>query len=242
VAASRIIRKITILGALCFSAALAFNFSISPVVIEIDPSKRLEAETTVQNTSDKPIEFVVSVASWSLAENKDVYVATRDVIVNPAKFTLAANSKQVLRIAVRKKPDRSELTYRLFVNQQPPKTTPNGGKDDAVNLQLNAVLNIALPIYITSPSTKPTSIHTLRRDGDDLLLSLENKGSRRQVYRNLIIQASDKVAKIDPRAVLISSKYELRLDDWGKLSGKLGLSYQDVFSKDQNETLDIPAR
>lgn len=181
-------RALLLALALC-GGGRAIGFSLAPTVLEIDPDRRLTAETRLVNTDTAALTFTVEVLKWENVDGQDVYTPTRDVLVNPERFTLAPLGKQVIRVGLQKRVGSGELTYRVFIRQQPGTDAPAAGDPgvDGAAPSFKTLLNISLPIYAASASSAPKLVYTPVVQGDALHLTIHNAGTRHFTFRQLSI-------------------------------------------------------
>lgn len=204
-------------------AAQAVAFSLAPTVLDIDPDRRMTAETRLVNVERVPLTFTAEVMKWENIDGQDVYTPTRDVLVNPTRFTLAPFGKQVIRVGLQKRVGARELTYRLFLRQQPgsqlpatqspdvqasaaPTSTAQSGEPSSSAATLSTLLNISLPIYAAPASSAPELVYTPQVQGSDLQLTVRNTGTRHFTFRQFSIESdTGQTFKLTSQAVLAGS-------------------------------------
>src|SRR5258706_5283388 len=100
--------------------AVAANFSVTPVRIYMKVQDRAVA-VTIQNEGNAPVLLQADLYSWSQkADGSDDLILTEDLILSPPIIKLAANAKQVVRLARLKPADASrQLTYRMVLREIP---------------------------------------------------------------------------------------------------------------------------
>jgi fimbrial chaperone protein len=152
--------------------AVAGTFSISPVRVELSAQQRTEALTVRNESADREVVIQAQALEWSQREGQDLLTETRDVIVTPPVFTLAANAQQIVRVAVRRAADpKRELTYRLILQEVPPEAPKNF-------TGLQVALRLSLPIFV-APQGKAAPMlawgATWQPDGS-LQVSATNQG------------------------------------------------------------------
>jgi fimbrial chaperone protein len=122
--------------------AVAGTFSISPIRVELTAQQRTEALTVRNESDDKQVVVQAQVFEWSQRDGQETLTETRDVIVTPPVFSMAANAQQIVRVAVRRSADtKRELTYRLILQEVPPEAPKNF-------TGLQVALRLSLPIFI----------------------------------------------------------------------------------------------
>jgi fimbrial chaperone protein len=106
---------------LAFSApgASAGGFYVVPTSLEL--GKRAQSGLfTVVNSSDRKLDFKVSVQSWAQdAEGKDLYADTQEVVFFPRIMTVEPNDRRAIRVGVKGAPPAREKAYRIFVEEIP---------------------------------------------------------------------------------------------------------------------------
>ena len=105
-------------------AAPAGTFSISPLRVDLSSSTKTAA-LTVRNEDATEVVVQADGMAWSQPGGEDTLVATRDLLVSPAVFTLAPGAQQLVRVALRRAPDPArELSYRLIIQEVPQAAAP----------------------------------------------------------------------------------------------------------------------
>lgn len=224
--------------------AHAQTFGFNPTILNVDATKNLVTETVITNGTSTPALFTVTPKLWRVVDGQLQLADTRDLIVNPTRFTIKPGASQVIRIGVRKKPGDTELTYRVYVQQQAiegvelPKLNASLGKDSSA--AMNIALSFSLPVYITQPGAKPNVTMTTAPSGNDLNLTVKNTGNRRSVYRNVSVSRGDATQAIQVIAALAGSTQVFKLSGLGKTSGPLTLRYVDETGQALTQTIDAP--
>lgn len=198
-------RALALLALVAAGVARAVTFSLAPTVLEIDPDRRTTAETRLVNADTTALTFTVEVMRWENVNGQDVYTPTRDVLVNPARFTLAPLGKQVIRVGLQKRVGAGELTYRVFIRQQPgtgPAAAAAGG--DGAASSFGTLLNISLPIYAAPASAAPKLVYTPVVQGNDLRLNIQNAGNRHFTFRQLTVVSDTGQTFVLPSKALLT--------------------------------------
>jgi fimbrial chaperone protein len=163
----------SLLGVLAAAGtAAAGNLSVAPVRVELGPAQST-AIITVRNLDDAAIVVQARPAAWSQHDGEDRLEDTRELLVTPPLFTIAAKGQQVLRVALLRKPDPArELDYRLVLTEVPPPPGP-----DFKGLRL--ALRITLPAFVAPEAHAAPDItwrHSWRADGT-LEIEAHNHGN-----------------------------------------------------------------
>jgi fimbrial chaperone protein len=132
-----------LLGALP-SLALAGNFSVSPLRVEMKGSHRLEV-LTITNADDAPLTIQVELRNWTQPEGQERLDETHELLVTPPIFKMAPHGQQVVRIALRRDADPTrELDYRVLLTE-----IPAPPAKDFSGMQV--ALQLSLPIFVAPP-------------------------------------------------------------------------------------------
>lgn len=151
--------------------AAAGTFSIAPVRVELSGSEST-AVLTVHNDDDAPLVVQATALDWTQPEGADAYAATRELLVTPPLFTLAAHGEQIVRVALRRPPDGArELDYRLLLAEVPPPATPEF-------TGLRIALRLNLPVFVKPATTASADLdwQALRQGDGTLELRATNHG------------------------------------------------------------------
>ena len=236
------------IGALILSpwmTAGAVSFGFSPTILELNVTKKTTGSFVINNSDTQPIEFKAEVLSWTQSNGDDVYTPTREILVNPTRFTIPPGGRQTVRIGLRGKLTQSQSAYRVSLQQvapSDPSTQPQisvkAGEDATLNLKI--LYRLMLPVFYQQPDIQSSASWSVERDQDNLVLVGKNTGTAYAAYRSMKANAGEMQMDLGNRYILANSTLKVALKDWGKLSGKLTLSYTDN-GETKNETLDIPS-
>jgi len=166
-------------------AAVAGTFSISPIRVELSAQQRTEALTVRNEAGDKEVVVQAQAFAWSQQDGQDVLTETRDVIVTPPVFTMAANSQQIVRVAVRRAADANrELSYRLILQEVPPEAPKNF-------TGLQVALRLSLPIFVApqAAAAPQLSWSSVWQDDGSLQVMAKNHGNSHLQVVDFAVQA-----------------------------------------------------
>lgn len=125
----------------CQTAAWAGSFQVNPIRVDLTPRAQTAA-LSVKNTGEESVVVQVSLEAWSQDSEKDVYTATKELLATPPVMTIPPNEERIVRVGLRRAPDRArELSYRLFLQEVPP--PPKPGFQGLV-----VALRIGLPVFV----------------------------------------------------------------------------------------------
>ncbi|HMA10699.1 MAG TPA: molecular chaperone [Steroidobacteraceae bacterium] len=174
---------------LCLAAASAAagSFSVAPTRVEFDAGRRT-AVVTINNPDASPLTVQVAAVDWQQPGGADSYAPTADILATPPVFTVAPNSEQIVRIALRRAPGGgNELPYRIFFQEVPPAPKPGSNT-------LNVALRVGIPVFVQGrcdealPALRWTAA---RAANGDIALSAENTGCMHVQVTGLSVQFGD---------------------------------------------------
>jgi fimbrial chaperone protein len=169
-------------------AACAATFGLSPMRVELSGSTPA-AVLTVTNGGDEPVTVQLQARSWRQIDGQDTHEPTSDLILNPVLATIAPNSEQIVRIALRTAPDRTrERAYRLLVREVPITETGVPG--------VRMALAMDIPVYVAPVEkdalARPT--FTLERtSASGLRVRIANEGEQHLRLAGLEISQGRKI-------------------------------------------------
>lgn len=191
--------------------APAAGVQITPTRVNLDGDQRVVA-LTLSNNSNRDFSFQTELSEWTQTEEGDHYEPTSDLLVTPPIFTVPAGELQILRIGLRRPPDRDrELSYRLFI-QELPEPTPEGF------IGLKVVLRMSLPVFVAPPQASPDHDLSWQLGYDEEgqpRLEVRNRGNGHAQITNLALLLGDR--QIEPGSmfyVLPDSRQDRPLPDW----------------------------
>jgi len=174
--------------------ALAGAFSVAPLGAELS-AKTKAASFTVTNGGKQPLSFQVAVRKWTQdAKGNDVYEDTsKDLVVFPRQFEVAAGAKRIVRVGIEGAPPASEEAYRVFIEELPPAASASQGRTGTVAV----VGRFALPVFIVPAGAKGRlAIESAAAKGGNYSVKLSNGGASRVRLANLAAGAKDTEATL----------------------------------------------
>ena len=151
----------------------AADWNIDPVRIELSKDTQMAA-ITLKNASDQPTSIQVEVVAWTQKDGKDIYTASRELLISPPIVTIPGKSEQIIRAALRREADPSqELSYRINLQELPPAPTPG-----LTGVQV--ALRIGLPVFVQPQKNGalPKMLWNCKRMPDNTLkVVLHNQGN-----------------------------------------------------------------
>jgi fimbrial chaperone protein len=134
--------------AACAFGAHAGSFQVSPVRIDLGGTT-LSAAVTIRNDGAEPVVIQSSIVAWSQSDGRDDYALTTDALATPPLATIPAGSEQIVRVGLRRGPERTaELAYRLYIQEVPPPARATG-------TSLRVALRIGIPVFVAAAEAIP---------------------------------------------------------------------------------------
>jgi P pilus assembly chaperone PapD len=163
-------------------SAIAGGFSVSPLLVDLQTkgSKR-STSFEVYNDDKLPVKMEVSASLWTQNGNEDLYSDdVKDLTFFPRVFTVAPNSKQVVRLSY--KGDTNLLNdkgYRLWFSEIKGQSNPEDEQSKNMGATVSISYRIGAGVFIKQagkPEEKITS--SLDKDENGLnVLTLKNEGN-----------------------------------------------------------------
>jgi fimbrial chaperone protein len=143
------------------TAARAQSLSVLPVNIFLVAGQSATTLTvTNQGTSETSIQ--IRAYAWTQKDGEDQLAPSDVVVASPPLATIAAGSRQVVRLILRQPPQSGEATYRILIDQIPPPAEPG---------IVHIVLRLSIPIF-AQPAARaiPHVQFHIERDATQLYL------------------------------------------------------------------------
>lgn len=154
-------------------SANAAGWEIDPVRIELSTQQQTAA-LSVKNTTNQTTSIQIQAVTWSQRGGKDIFTPTKELLVSPPIVTIAPNSEQIIRVALRRDADAAkELSYRLNLQELPPKQSLNF-------TGVKVALRVTLPVFvqpINGGAVPKMEWDILRMQSDQLKVTLRNPGN-----------------------------------------------------------------
>ena len=177
------------LMALSLWSTAAYGLTISPVVVELTPSRRI-VSITVSNPGDQPVTFQTQTLAWEETDGLDRYTETDDLLVVPPIATLPAGGTQIFRVTMRTPPSPHEHAYRLILEDVTEAAETSPGLADA---PVTVHINHNLAVFVAAPG-KPQPQPRLGQcrnytstSGPRACVQLDNEGNRYVSVKSMIV-------------------------------------------------------
>ena len=181
---------ISALAGLSLWGPAAHALTISPVLVELSPARRI-ASITFENPADRPISFQTQALAWSQQDGVDRYDETDELLVVPPIAEIPAGGKQIFRVTMRRPPGAQERAYRLIFENVTEISVPRASDEVAVNI----LINHNLPVFVSAQG-KPRAETRLggcaaRAQPATACVRLDNDGNRYAQVKTLTIESGD---------------------------------------------------
>jgi fimbrial chaperone protein len=164
--------------------ALGGSFSVSPMRVSLSAAKPVAA-LMVHNEGTEPSIVQLELVAWAQADNADVYVETADVLATPPILNVPPGGSRVVRIGMRRTPDRDhELTYRMFIQEVPP---PLAADFEGMRM----ILRVGVPVFIEAAAKSKAQLQwrSVASADDGVKLTLTNSGTAHVKITDLELSA-----------------------------------------------------
>ncbi len=172
--------------------AQATNWNVEPLRIDLSAPHKT-AVLTITNFSDQPTTLQIQYLAWSQEMGQDVLVPTRELLVTPPIVTIPPKSAQIVRIAFRKAPHKSqELSYRISLQEIP---SLKQDKEKGVEV----AMRIGIPVFVQPEGEKVVSKLSWRATAapeNTIKLELINEGAAHIKVTDLVLSSIEREIKI----------------------------------------------
>jgi fimbrial chaperone protein len=160
-------------------AASAGSLTVWPVGVMLKADGKPEVVNVV-NEGDVSSLVQVEMFAWDDNAEVEAMEATRDLLAVPPVFEVAAQSSQVIRIALRKPLEAyREASYRLVITEVPREVGPPGA--------ISFVVRLNLPVFVTPEGALPQPTWSLERGAGGAKLTLGNEGNAHVRVRSIAL-------------------------------------------------------
>lgn len=169
-----------------WALAQAANFTVSPVRVDLSPTRPSVALTVRNESADQALVIQLRTVAWSQDNGVDVHSPTSEVLATPPIFTVPPGGAQVVRVGLRHPTGANqEASYRLYLREVPP--APEAG---FAGVQIAMEMNLpvfANPNTLTAPDLRWKA--ETAADGT-LKLKVKNNGNAHGKVYNLAVSAA----------------------------------------------------
>jgi fimbrial chaperone protein len=183
-AISRSLGRLGVLTVLAFATGAVSALTISPVIVELSPTRRV-VSVTVTNASENALSFQAEAVAWSQPDGHDLYEETTDLMVVPPIAEIGPGATQIFRITTRTPPGSREQAYRVILDDvtEETATQPNSA---TVNIRVRH----SLPVFVAAIGKPRTSarLGACAAPSSGGCVRLDNDGERYVVIKALTIE------------------------------------------------------
>lgn len=138
--------SLAVLEGLGLWSSAAHAVTISPVLVELSPARRV-ASITITNPGDRPLSFQTQVRAWSQPDGADAYADTDELLVVPPIAEIAAGGSQIFRVTMRTRPSAGEHAYRLIFEDVSELAAPAASSGES---SISIRVNHNLPVFLAA--------------------------------------------------------------------------------------------
>jgi len=202
----------------------AHALTISPVLVELSPARRV-ASITITNPGDRPLIFQTQVRAWSQPQGVDAYADTDELFVVPPIAEIAAGGSQIFRVTTRTRPSAEEHAYRLIfedVSELVAPLTPSGESSISIRVNHDLPVLFAAPGKLHLQSRLGPCANAAALPATSGCVRLDNEGSRYLRVKSLTLEGANwrKDINVGTR-VLAGAWREWTFDRPSQLTGTL---------------------
>jgi fimbrial chaperone protein len=164
-------------------AAKAQSLTVLPVTIQMEPGQ-MAATLTVINLGDAETAVQIRAFTWNQVDGGDDRLATSDEVrTSPPVATIPPGTTQIVRLVLRRPPQKQEATYRIVLDQIPPAAEPG---------TVRIALRLSIPIF-AAPKARavPNVRYHVENDAGQAYLVALNDGGRHETLRNVTLTTSE---------------------------------------------------
>lgn len=191
------------LAFLAFRCAIAGEFAVSPVRLELGADARSGVIAVTNDGKDK-LSFQMSAMEWTQdGSGTDQYSETRDLVFFPKIMAVEPGQEGVVRVGVRNPLVPVEKTYRLFIEELP------GAAKSGPGVQVSVLVRFGAAIFIKPLKVQDgLEIEGLSLGKGTLSFSARNSGNRHQMVQGVQLKGVDATGQ-ETYALTLADRYLL---------------------------------
>ena len=170
-------------------AAVAGEFSVNPIRVDLDAKAR-SAAITVVNEGKEKLSFQLQAMDWTQdATGADQYSETRDLVFFPKITSVEAGQEVLIRVGLKAGATATERSFRLFIEELPgPVKAPEGGNV----ARINVLIRFGVPIFAAPIQPQDgLAIESLAMKSGLVSFGARNTGNRHHVFRSIRLQGKN---------------------------------------------------
>jgi fimbrial chaperone protein len=169
-------------------SALAGAFGVSPIRVDLDPASRTGL-VTVTNDDDRKLSFQLKLFEWTQSPSgEDEYADSADLLFFPQIFAIDPKDRRLIRVGLRGPVGDRERAFRLFIEEMPDPTLPQGS-----GAQIAVRLRFGVPIFLSTGKgeAQPELLAPEVTKGA-IRVSIRNGGVRQARFEEVAIVAGER--------------------------------------------------
>ena len=185
----------------------ASSFAVNPTQLVLS-AKATSTLLTLRNDSDETLRFQLSVFAWDQSTDGQLKLdQTDDIVFFPPLLTLAPKESRNIRVAAVVPLGATERTYRLFVEELPPRDASE--KTGAVRV----LTKMGVPIFLQPGKLQAeASLRDLALKDGLFTFNVRNTGNVHFMTRAVHVRATDRAG---------TTVFDEQVDGWYILAGGL---------------------
>ena len=202
--ASRLLIAAGFVTSLLLPAAVtrAAQLGVAPLRLDLGPDL-IVGTLTVRNDGAEPALVQVQTFAWTRTVATADLDPTRDILAVPALATIAPGHQQVVRVALRRRPDPSrEMAYRLLVAE-----VPRQGQDGAPGVSI--ALAFSLPVFVTPPGASPKPQWSIVEGPHGAALRVVNAGEAHLQIKDVRLGGGGSATRLTDAAYVLPGQQHL---------------------------------
>ena len=172
------------------SPAVAGQFGVSPIRIDLDRSAKSGAITVSNDEDAEPLRVQLRLFEWTQdAGGKDDYQLKEDLLYFPRLMVLEKGEQKLIRVGSRMPALEREKTYRLFIEELPAPPTPGGAR-------VGVSVRFGVPIFVAPVKTDLRGeIEKFSIDKGFLRIRVRNSGNVQFTIKSITATSGEAFSK-----------------------------------------------
>lgn len=189
---ARIIRLVAFLTAAIVVAegsVDASSLQVAPVSLDVSaPGKA--TTLTLRNSGTGLLTAQIRVFEWRQENGQETLTPATDVVASPPQAVLKSGGNYTVRLVrISEAPVRSEMAYRVIVDELPDASQPHGAG-------VNMVVRYSIPLFFSLPGGGPPELSwRVGRVGGRSGLVVQNTGNRRARLSSVSLAAGGRTIR-----------------------------------------------
>lgn len=175
------------------------SYQVNPTTISLSKAEPTDA-VVISNHGTGPLRVQLQVMTWT--EDRDGQMqlaATSDIVVRPSLVQVEPGQSKTVRVGNTLGAQTTEQTYRLFVEELPDRSTPEGGR-------VQVLTRVGVPVFVTPTSSRVALAATVDVAANQAIVEVTHTGTAHAKIASVIVRADQ--------------RWERRAVGWYVLPGK----------------------